>query len=271
MGKWIKDKFFPAILFGMSVAFGTAVVVLSIYADGVPDKDKPAWAMAAGAGAFFTVVVGFGQNHLAERRKDRAQERAVWAEVHLRRLYGDTLVPLTLAVRDMCAAYRQAAPAPTHMTPGLAAEIAARRSEILDIVLRHAVGLTAALRQPPFIPEIRCSFYVINSSDRFELVRSFPGYKMPRSPIDAVGSAHMKHQILLPGKPFWIDGVTHKYSYLVPPSGDYKGVIAVPVKYKDRDIGILAIDGPRYEDFIPEHVKLMEALANMLASSYVFE
>ncbi|WP_374939622.1 GAF domain-containing protein [Streptomyces sp. UH6] len=133
-----------------------------------------------------------------------------------------------------------------------------------------AVELTAPAVAPGLIPRGRCSFYLYDAAtDEFRREDYYPHHRVPRNVIDPVGTTHMKTQILGGGgKTFRIDGVVERHSYLIPPGSGYKAVIAVPVIFGTKEVGVLAVDAPEYSDFNNDHVTLMESLAAVLATAY---
>ncbi|MFF7776222.1 GAF domain-containing protein [Streptomyces tanashiensis] len=253
-----------------SAVLGVAVAVVSVWADGAQGADKKLWALIAGMSAFGVVLITHFEKRLVEKGKKRAEERAIRAEADMAKLYSTTLRPLSGKLKALTTLYASAAPLPSSATVQSISDLQQKRQEVLNGVLAGAVSLTAPPVGPAFLPRARCSFYLYDATTRdFKLEGTFPGQRTPRSVVDPVGTAHMKNEILGGGgKTFRIDGVHETHSYLVPPGAGYKAVIAVPVIYGTKEIGILSVDAPDYSDFIDHHVTLMESLADILASTY---
>lgn len=270
MKQWLAERGVHYLFLLFSAALGVAVAVVSVWADGAQGADKKLWALIAGISAFGVVLITHFERRLIEKGKKRAEERAIWAEAEMTKMYVTTLRPLSNTIKALATTYATDATLPSTTSAQTISDLEQKRKDVLDSVLAGAVSLTAPPVAPGFLPQARCSFYLYDAATGgFTLKGTFPGHRLPRSVIDPVGAAHMKNEILGGGgKTFRIDGVHERHSYLVPAGTGYEAVIAVPVIHGTKEIGVLAVDAPSFSDFIDQHVKLMESLANILATSY---
>jgi hypothetical protein len=270
MRQWLRKHGVQLLIFMFSVIFGVGVAVISVWADGSQGRQKTVMTVVAGMAAFGVVMVTYWDRALVERARQRAENRAVLAEAHRAFVYSSALDPLSRSLKELAELNNATAPVPSSVSPTALAGLGAKRAAVLRSVLIAAVELTAPAVAPGLVPRARCTFYLYDpAADEFRREDHYPHHRVPRSVIDPVGTTHMKTQILAGGgKTFRIDGVAERHSYLIPPGTGYQAVIAVPVIFGTKEVGVLAVDAPEYSDFINDHVTLMESLAAVLAAAY---
>ncbi|MGW6742056.1 GAF domain-containing protein [Streptomyces sp. NPDC055025] len=253
-------------LFLLSGALAGGVFVLSIVADDASGAAKWRWTAVGTLVAFSVVAVAAYENRRAEMARQKTHRLAVKATTDLALAYNLVLVPTTERLRDLVASYAAGHPIPAGAGPSPAED--QYRTMILRSVLESAVVLTADPTASG-LPRARSAYYERDpTTGDFNLKDRDGRMPPPRVKIPAVdmGGAHM-NLLLTSGTSFRADGTPGKVSHLNPGGVEYKAVIAVPVRANGRMFGVLTVDAPEYEDFVPAHVDLMTTLGNVLAAS----
>lgn len=260
-----KDRIKRIGLFLVSGVLAGAVFYLSIKADDAKGADKTRYTIIGTVVAFGVVAVAAYENHRAESARRKTRDQAVKAAKDLALAYNQVLVPATQRLRDLAADYAVVNP----VAPGAVSSPQDQlRAQILLSVLESAVVLTAE-PTPTNYPRARGAYFEWDggSGGEFKLKAAFGRTPQPDNDIPTTvnqGGAKMA-VVLQSGTPFWAENAS--FGSDVQLGGTYRGVIVVPVRVTGRPFGVLTVDAPEYEDFIPAHVDLMTTLGNILAAS----
>ncbi|MBB4778504.1 MULTISPECIES: GAF domain-containing protein [Actinomadura] len=254
--------------FFISAASGAGLVAIGVYGEGfAKDDDKRLMYLVGGVLALTAVLGTFIENHMAERARARARERAIKAEAEMTLLYNNILLPSAQRMRDQVSKYVSDHPRTTPI------DVASQQNfeRFLEEILEGAVRLIAPPAPPNFHTRARASFYSRTAADDYELVKFSPvTAPSPRAKIEGAhpGGSHIKVDILDKDAIWVVDGTPPNISYLKPTSvNSYEAVIAAPVICNGRQFGVLSIDAPTAKDFIVEHRNLIRALADLIAAS----
>ncbi|MEV6261739.1 GAF domain-containing protein [Streptomyces sp. NPDC051784] len=266
MGAANGDKIKRIGLFVLSALLAGGVFVLSIVADEEKGAAKWRWTGLGALVAVSVVAVAAYENRRAETARQKTHEQAVKAAGDLALAYNLVLVPVTEQLRDLTAAYVSANPRPAGIGPTPAESTLSR--DVLRTVLEGAVALTAE-PTPTSLPRARSAYYAREAATGDFVRTGHHGRTPPPKPrVSAgdMGGAHMEF-LLNTDQSFHADGTPGNISIINPLGNDYRAVIAVPVRVGTDLFGVLVVDAPDYEDFIPAHVDLMRTLAGTLASA----
>ncbi|MFF5448468.1 GAF domain-containing protein [Streptomyces sp. NPDC012888] len=266
-GYWRKVVFF----FSLAAASAAGLVAVGTYGEGFQRDDDKSLIYQIGVSLAVVAVLGtFIENHLVERATVKARERAIKAETELNTLYTDVLPVIGSAVKAQASRYRRLNPPASASAPD--ADLVSRFDGTVRTVLEAAVNLTA---KPLTAPQARSAYYELTPGGDFLLRGFFPASaaNRPRPLIagNSTGGAHIKTEILDVGRVWAVDGGDpSRVSHLRPTSANtYAAVIAAPVTDGSRHFGMLAVDAPEAGQFVPEHQRLIAALADFLAACRV--
>lgn len=264
----MKWKYWRTVLsfFFISGLSGAGLVIVGVYGEGFARDDDKGWLYLAGGILALTAVLGtFIENHMAERARSLARERAVRAEAEMTLVYSKILLPSARRIRDQASQYVTDHP---RTTPANLASIQSFDRFVED-VLDGAVEIISPPAPPGFEVRARAAFYR-TVADGYELVAFKPvTASPPRSKILGThpGGSHIKVDIIDAESIWVVDGTTPKISYLKPTSNNsYNAVIAAPVIANGKAFGMLSIDAPGPEHFFNEHRNLIRALADLIAT-----
>lgn len=99
--------------FFISAASGAGLVAIGVYGEGfAKDDDKRLMYLVGGVLALTAVLGTFIENHMAERARARARERAIKAEAEMTLLYNNILLPSAQRMRDQVSKYVSDHPGP---------------------------------------------------------------------------------------------------------------------------------------------------------------
>lgn len=267
---WRKVIFF----FSISALSGAGLVAVGTYGEGFArDDDKSSIYLVGMSLAMVAVLGTFVENHLAERARARARERAIKAETELTVLYTAVLPAVAASLKSQASRHRALNPPPaapgTPPDPALTGEF----DRLVETVLEAAVDLTVPPVTPLSEARARSAYYELTPSGDFRLRGFRPtNAAPPRSviPGNSTGGTHITTEILDVDQVWAVDGTPSRISHLRPTSANsYQAVIAAPVADGTRHFGMLSVDAPEHGQFDDDHRKLIEALAKVLAAGRV--
>lgn len=263
--------------FIFAASAGAGLFIVGIYGEGFARTDEKRWLYVLGGSLAVTAVLStFLENHMAERARSKARERAIAVKAEMTLLYTQILLPATQHTQDQIAGYISQWPRDT--TADVATRL--RFESFLRQLLEAAVELIGPAVPPSTQARARAAFYMKDSSGNYDLkMYSPPHANPPRSQI--LGStpegSHISTMILgTPPKPWIVDGKTStigpgstpNISYMKQTSiNSYEAVIAAPVACNGKSFGMLSVDTPDSEVFIKEHRDLILALAGVIAAN----
>ncbi|MFJ6523427.1 GAF domain-containing protein [Streptomyces filamentosus] len=258
--------------FSISALAGAGLVAVGTYGEGFgKDDDKSAIYIVGMSLAVVAVLGTFVENHLAERSRVRARERAIRAETELDLLRAKVLPVIARILRAQVSRQSVLNPAPAGAAPD--AVLAAEFASLVKEVLEASVNLTVPPATPASPAQARSAYYELDSAGDFALIGFYPpNASPPRAliPGTSTGGTYIKTEILDVGKVWVVDGTANRISHLRPTSSNnYTAVIAAPVADGTRHFGLLSVDAPELGQFVDEHEQLIEALAALLAAGRV--
>ncbi|WP_280296256.1 hypothetical protein [Nocardia abscessus] len=256
--------------FVLATIAGIGVLSVGIYGEGYGREDDKRNLYIFGGILAATAVLGtFLENHMAERARSEARDRAIKAEAQMTELYNKILAPTTRRMRDEVYAYVTKFPrgaTPVDATTQMNFDI------LLDAILKGAVDLIAP--PTPAAPSYgaRAAFYKRTPAGDYNLVAYYPvtTSNVPRSTIEGSRpeGSHIATHILKSPPALWkVDGKNGNISYMKTAHSRYEGVIAAPVACNGRLYGMLSVDVPDASKLINEHEDLVQALADVIATN----
>ncbi|MFE4636807.1 GAF domain-containing protein [Streptomyces sp. NPDC056773] len=265
---WRKVIFF----FSLSGLSGAGLVAVGTFGEGYAKTDDKSAIYMIGMSLALAAVFGtFVENHLAERARMQARERAIKAETELALLCTTVLPSVAASVRAQAS--RQMALNPTPAGAGPDPALTAEFASLVRTVLEASVNLTVPPVTPLSPARARSAYYELDAAGDFQLTGFYPpNAASPRAviPGSSTGGTHIRTEILNVGQVWVVDGTASRISHLRPTSANtYEAVIAAPVVDGTRHFGMLSVDTPELEQFIGEHIQLIEALASLLAAGRV--
>ncbi|MFJ5935131.1 GAF domain-containing protein [Streptomyces sp. NPDC093071] len=265
---WRKVIFF----FSISALSGAGLVAVGTYGEGFAKDDDKSPIYLVGMSLAMVAVLGtFVENHLAERARTKARERAIKAETELALLCATVLPKVAAHIRAQASRQTALNPPP----PGAAPDptMTTEFDSLVRTVLEASVNLTIPPVTPLSPARARSAYYELDSAGDFQRVDFYPPNAAPPRqviPGTGTGGTHIRTEILDPGQLWVVDGTTSRISHLLPTSANsYTTVIAAPVVDGTRQFGMLAVDASEPERFAAEHLRLIEALATLLVAGRV--
>ncbi|UGT63989.1 GAF domain-containing protein [Nocardia asteroides] len=256
--------------FVLAATAGVGIVAVGIYGEGFQkDDDKKNLYILGGALAATAVLGTFIENHMAERARSEARDRAIEAEARMAEFYKGLLAPMLKITKEQVSAYVTLAPRPIPAGPMTLMEF----DTLLAGVLERTVQLISPPAATPSRYRARAAYFEKSPTGDYILKASYPP-DPSRTPRDKWLSsqpqaAHISSDILGSTPKTWVvDGTPTNISYMRPTShSNYEAVIAAPVAAGGRLFGMLSVDVPSASDFIPDHEHLITALGDVLAAN----